>query len=276
MSTASDSPATPAPAAQLRCTQCGAELHPDEGQRFVTCPNCTSAVYIDKTRVVFHYALAPTVDAERARGLLAQWMAGNDTVKDLDRKAQVIGQTFEYFPLWYFKHRAGGQEKIDLEPAAATSVSELRALRLPAGDLQRYDPSLDAQAHAPTVPLPTALGWLAQRGVPATAVAETALVHVPLYTFKYAFQNKTYTAIVEAATGKTVANLFPAKAEAPYQLAGCLTALVFLVLAFVPVITAAVLGSEEGYFTGLAVCLGLGCLAAPVLFGFAAWVAAKV
>jgi len=264
------------PASQLRCTQCGAELHPDEGQRFVTCANCRSTVYLDKARVVFHYALAPTVDVNKARGLLAQWMAGNDTVKDLDKKSQITSQTFEYFPLWYFKRKTGGKEEILLEPAAATSVSELRKLQLPAGDLQKYDASLDSQAHAPSVPLETAQGWLAGRGIAAQQLVESALVHVPLYTFKYTFNNKTFTALVEAATGKVFANVFPAKAEAPYLLAGCATAAVYLALAFVPIISALLGSGEESYFVGLGLCAGLGCLAAPVLFGFAAWVAAKV
>lgn len=271
-----DAPA-PLPASTLRCTQCGAELHPDEGQLFVTCPSCRSAVFIDKTRVVFHWALAPTLDAAKARALLAQWMAGNQTVKDLDKKAQLLGQSFEYFPLWYFKRRgAGNREYLDLEPAAATSVTELKSLQLPAGDLQKYDDSLDAQAVPPTVPLPTALGWVARRGVPAAEIVETALVHIPVYTFKYGYQNQSYTALVEGATGRVLANLYPAKAEAPYLLAGCVTAAVFLGLALIPVIAALATDDASGFGIGLAICAGLGLLAAPVLFAFAAWVAAKV
>jgi hypothetical protein len=232
---------------------------------------------VDKSRVVFHYALAPTVDEAKARSLLAQWMAGNATVKDLDRKARITGQTFNYFPVWYFKRRSGSREEITLEVAAATSVSELRTLALPAGDLQRYDPGLSAQAEPPTVPLDTALGWLRERGVPQAQVAESALVHIPLYTFKYAFNDQTYTALVEAATGKTLANIFPAKAEAPYLMAGCATALTFLALAVIP-IAGALFGEAgwDGFLFGLALCAGLGLLAAPILFGFAAWVAAKV
>lgn len=263
----------PQPASALRCTQCGAELHPEEGQLFVTCPSCRSAVFIDKTRVVFHWALAPTLDVNKARALLAQWMAGNQTVKDLDKKAQLIGQNFSYFPLWYFKRRAGGQETILLETAAATSVSELKSLQLPAGDLQKYDARLDPEAAPPTVPLPTALSWLAQRQVSAAEIAESALVHVPVFTFKYMYQGRTFTALVEGATGRVLANIFPAKAEAPYLLAGCAAAATFVGLALIPVIGLAL---DNGFGISLAICAGLGVLAAPVLFAFAAWVAAKV
>ena len=118
------------PANTIQCTQCGGELRPDEGQ---------------------------------ARAALARWMAGNQTVKDLDQKARLVSGTFEYFPLWFFRRKSGNYEEIILEPAAATSVTELRGLKLPAGDLRKYDPELDAQAHAPSVPLQAALGWLVER-----------------------------------------------------------------------------------------------------------------
>ena len=49
----------------------------------------------------------------------------------------------------------------------------------------------------------------------------------------------------------------------------------FLVLALIPII-AALIGDESGFGLGLAICAGLGLLAAPLLFALAAWVAAKV
>ncbi len=269
---------SPTPANVLLCAQCGGELHPDEGQMFLTCPYCSSTVYVDKSQVVFHWYLAPTLDEGKARTALARWMAGNETVKDLDQKARLTGSTFEYFPLWYFKRRTGEKvilEEITLEPAAATSVSEIRQLSLPAGDLRKYSPDLDAQAQAPSVPLQTALAWLEERDIPAAELAERALVHVPLYTFKYSYRDQAYTAVVEAGTGRVFANIFPAKAEVPYRLVGGLTALVALCLATIP-LGGAVTSGWEGSGIGLLICAGLGLLAAPALFALAAWVAAKV
>lgn len=264
------------PIPAISCTQCGGELHPDEGQSFLTCPYCSATVYLDKSQVVFHWYLAPTLDEKDAQGALARWMAGNETVKDLDQKARVEPPSFEYFPLWQFKRREkDGREKILLEPAAATSVSEIRRLNLPAGDLRKYDSNIDSQAHLPNIPLDTALGWLAERQIPASEITERSLVHIPLYTFKYSFNNRPYTALVEGGTGVVFANLFPAKAEAPYLLAGCLTGLVFLCLALVPIIGSAA-NENTGTLTGLGICTGLGILAAPALFALAAWVAAKV
>jgi DNA-directed RNA polymerase subunit RPC12/RpoP len=264
------------PATHLHCAQCGGDLNPDEGQIFLTCPYCSSTVYLDKSRVVFHWYVTPTLDVDKARGALARWMAGNQTVKDLDQKARLAGASFEYFPLWYFKRRgADKREQIWLEPAAATSISELKRLKLPAGDLRKYQPDLDAQSHTPSVPLDAALNWLAARGAPPGDTVEQALVHIPLHTFKYSYKDKTYTAVVEAATGEVFANVFPAKAEAPYMIAGGVSAVVFLCLATLPLFGAAAAGSE-GFGIGAAVCAGLGILAAPLLMALAAWVAAKV
>ncbi len=267
---------SPLPENTLTCAQCGGELHPDEGQIFLTCPYCNSTVYLDKSRVVFHWLLAPTLDEIKARGALKRWMAGNQTVKDLDQKAQISGQTFEYFPVWYFKVQGGdGKESMLLEPAAATSVSELRGLNLPAGDLQKYDSSCDGEARQPNVPLEAAQKWAEGRQPSQGKIAEQALVHIPLYTYKYSFQNKPYTAVVEAATGGVFANIYPAKAEAPYLMAGVLTALVFLCLALIPVV-AAFSESGSGVATGLMICAGVGVVAAPILFAIAAWVASKI
>jgi predicted RNA-binding Zn-ribbon protein involved in translation (DUF1610 family) len=263
-------------ATPLLCPQCGGELHPDEGQIFLDCPFCGSTVFVDKSRVIFHWYLAPTLDEAKAGGALRRWMASNETVKDLDKKSTIIQVTFEYFPVWYLQRRSpNGSEQTFIELAAATSVSELRRMRLTAGDLRKYDSQLDSQSQTPTVPLQTAQEWLAGRSSQAGELVEQFLVHIPLFTFKYQFKNQLYTAIVEAGSGVVFANIFPAKAETPYQAIGCTTALVFLVLAFVPLV-GAYMGGTSGTGLGLLGCIGVGLIVGPILFGLAAWVAAKV
>jgi DNA-directed RNA polymerase subunit RPC12/RpoP len=270
---------TPSPSLVFHCSQCGGELYPDEGQIFVTCPYCTSTVYLDKSRVVFHWYIAPTLDLSQARAALNRWMAGNQTVKDLDEKSQLTGQEFAYFPVWYFREKNGGKDQIRLEPAAATSVTELRTISLPAGDLRRYEDSVRAESLEPTVPLDTAQGWLAQPGSDPRPIdiAETALVHIPIYTFKYSFKNQTFTAVVEAATGRTLANIYPAKAETPYVLVGSLAAIVFMCLAAV-LASALFTSSVNSSYPLIAVvtCLCGGTMAVAGISAIATWVASKV
>ena len=68
---------SPEPTTTLTCTQCGGELHPDEGQVFVTCPFCGATVFVDRAQVVFHWYVAPTLDADQAAAALRRWMSGS-------------------------------------------------------------------------------------------------------------------------------------------------------------------------------------------------------
>ena len=80
---------------------------------------------------------------------------------------------------------------------------------------------------------------------------------------------------MDAGTGGVFANIFPSKAEVPYQLIGGLTALIFLCISTFPV-AGALSGYAEGILIGTALYLVLALLAAPVLFALALWIAAKV
>lgn len=267
--------AAPLPATEIHCAQCGGALRPDEGQVFLTCPYCSSTVYLDKSRVVFHWSLNCTVSPEAAAASLRRWMAGNQTVKDLDRKSQITASTFQYFPLWYVKARDGSKEKISLEPAAAISISEIKSLEVPAGDLQKYDLALDAEAVSPTVPYPAMLTWLAGRGVEPNEIVEAALVHVPVYLYKYQFAGKTYAAMVEGGSGKVFANIFPAKAEAPYHLVAIVSTIGFLVISSFPLL-GYMLAKDVGLPLGLLACVVGGAVFAVPVFALAAFVSAKV
>ena len=143
---------------KLNCTQCGGELHPEEAQVFITCSYCETSVYVDRSQVVFHWLVNPTIDQEKAKGELFRWMSGNQTVKDLDKKSHIIGVDFFYFPFWYFKIKIDEEnESIILQPATATSISEISKLNFPAGDLIKYDENIKNKLKIPNVPLEVAL-----------------------------------------------------------------------------------------------------------------------
>jgi hypothetical protein len=258
----------------ILCTQCGGEIHPDEGQLFVTCPFCESTVYIDKSKVVFHWYLNPTIDPDSVNSTLFRWMSGNQTVKDLNEKSRLVSKEFFYFPLWYFKVRLQGNgEAIFLQPAAAISISELKNLKIPAGDLRKFSAEVSADALEPTVPLEAARSWLNENSVQGEPL-ETFLVHVPVFIIKYIYQNQIYTALVEAGTGRVFANVFPTKSEAPFILVAALSALVYLGLALLPVF--AMFFGNQATGAGVGIALILGGIAAPFLYFLAHWVASKV
>jgi hypothetical protein len=244
----------------LRCPQCGGDNPLPAGERLIRCAFCDSTLFVDRSGLVSHYRLARRLDAAAGSEALRRWMAGDRTVKDLDRKATVVSTTAVSFPMWMFRTGSKGSETVLVEPAAPTPIPQVAGLELPAGQLEPYTPEPEAETVAATVPLDTARGWLARagRGEPT----ETALVHVPFWRFVYRFGATDYTALVEASTGTVLAGIYPAKAESPYVLVAVLGLLLF--------------GVEGLAITNLLLKLAAYAVTAVPLAGLAWWVTRRV
>lgn len=205
---------------KIKCTQCGADVDVLQDETFIECPFCSSALYLDKKKVVFHYVVANNFKPNEAEGNLKRWMAGNHTVKDLDKKSQISKTSFYYFPIWLFKTKDDKGDKLYIQPAASTSISEIKKISVPAGALKFYEKGQynEDELVQPDVLLDSAQAWLKSAGIDLATVAEAALVHVPVYQFYYSFNNHSYTAVVEASSGMVYANIYPAKSEAPFRI----------------------------------------------------------
>lgn len=217
----------PAAVTLLTCPQCGGENPLPSGQRLLVCAFCDATLYVDRSGLVSHYRVPRLLDAAEAASALKRWMAGNETIKDLDRKATVEAVEALSFPMWLF--RIGGErgEEVVVEPAAPTPISQLAELKVPAGRLEPYGGGEEeAEVTAAAVPLETARGWLGGR---SARVRETALVHLPLWRCRYRHDGRSYAALVDASTGAVFASVFPAKAESPYYLTAIAGVLLFTV-----------------------------------------------
>ena len=215
----------------VACTQCGGETPLPSGRRLVRCEYCDATLFVDRAGVVNHYRLPPLLSADEARAALRRWMAGNDTVKDLDKKSTIGTLAAVSFPMWLFRVRRGGREEAYVEPAAPTPIPQLADLEVPAGELEPYSPeSGEIEAVDATIPLETARGWLDQRGVGEPE--ETALVQVPLWRCGYSFKGSEYEALVDGSTGAVMASIYPEKAESPYVLVAVLGLLLFTIEGF--------------------------------------------
>jgi hypothetical protein len=263
-------------ASKVSCGQCGSTLPVEHGQQFVRCEFCGSTSFVDKARAVFHYALRLTVREGDALAALRRWMAGDETVKNLDTKAQIEPPAFAYFPMWMVKILQAGQERVILRPAAALSVSELDRLTVPAADLQPYDAAMDASALPPSVSYETMRQWLLDDyAIQPEAIREVSLIHLPIYTCKYRFSDRAYTAVVDGAAGEVFASIYPSKWEAPYQTLGKAAFAVYFCAALIPLL-GYLLGDSAGLTTGILVygLVAIG-LAIPILVA-AMLVSAKV
>src|SRR5512141_1958517 len=108
--------------------------------------------------------------------------------------------------MWLVRATVQRDERVLLKPAAALSVSELGRLDIPPSDLVPFDANAGGTIVPPSVPFETTQRWLIdEQHIAAENIREAALVHLPLYLCKYAFNKRRYTAIVDAATSKVFA-----------------------------------------------------------------------
>lgn len=220
------SPPEPAADAPIQCPQCGGESPLPTGQQLLRCPFCSGTLFVDRSAVVSHYTLPPLLEREEAEAALRRWMAGNETVKGLDRRSEIEKIELLTFPMWLFRARSEGGEVVFVEPAAPTPIPQVADLEVPAGKLEPFRELAEAaRSVAPTIPLATARGWVEQRGV--KKVTETALVDVPFWHCRYTYEGRSYRALVEGSTGTVLAALFPEKAESPYVMIAILGLLLF-------------------------------------------------
>lgn len=253
---------------QIKCTQCGADVTVQQDETFIECPFCASALFLDKRKVVFHYVINSNFKPNEAEGNLKRWMAGNHTVKDLDLKATGIKSEFYYFPLWYFKTKDASGDKIHLQPAASTSVSEIKKLQIPAGALKFYNKTdyADDQMVKPDVLFDSAQQWLTNSGIDLSHVAEAALVHIPFYSFTYTFNGNNYTALVEASSGQVYANIYPAKSEAPFRVLFGMSIAGFIVASILSYAVAYLFGDSDVLLNGEVIkVFAFGLLSVPLI-----------
>jgi hypothetical protein len=267
---------SPPPSVQLLCRQCSAPLPVEQGTRLTICEYCGTTNYVEKGRTVFHFVVRTTVRENDALAALRRWMAGNKTIKDLDKKAKIEKSHFQLFPMWFVRVASDGGEKVILEPAAALSVSELKHVSIPAADLEPYDIVFDEDAVTATVPYDALLNWLDDNhSLQESDIQEISLVHLPIYQFKYALDDRHYTAVVDAATSEVFANIYPTKWEVPYLAIGAAAFASFFCASFIPVISL-FSGGAVGFGVGMGVYAIAVVVLAIVFFAAAALVSSKV
>lgn len=228
----------------LECPQCGGENPLASGSRLLTCQFCDAALFVDRSGLVSHYRLPRLIDRQEAERMLRRWMAGNDTVKNLDKLATGVELSPLLFPVWMFRRRSAEGEVVHAEPAAAIPEPAVADLKVPAGKLEPYRAAEDDAGLSPVesreervevnVPLETARGWLDQ-GTPSGTTGpgttgellESALVHVPFWRATYTFGGRSYRALVEASTGVVLTSVFPVKSETPFLLVALLGLVLF-------------------------------------------------
>ncbi len=261
------------------CPQCAGENQIPVDEKFLECQFCGSAIYIDKKKVVNHFVISSNFNQQTAEGNLRRWMAGNFQAKDLDKFAKITQVSFYYFPMWYFKLDSSMGDKIYLQPATSTAISEIKKINIPAGSLKVFNKKdFDFNQFVnPDVLYESAQSWLSQSGVDINTVAESNLVHIPFYQFTYEFKGNSFTAIVEASSGMVYANHWPAKSEMPYRLLLILSLLAYGGVSLISLVAAGMLFShgKGNFFMGVELFKIFGYALASIPLFIIAYIIAK-
>jgi len=213
----------------VSCTQCGASIDPRADERLFDCPFCSTALVLDGSTTLFHEMVLPTIGVDEVPSHLRRFLGGRSTVADLDKKARVEQPTLEYFPFWAFTIATAKGESVVLEPAAPSSLQGLQGIEVPAGATRPISTDFGAGRAVvePEVPADTAREWLKAGHGEDVVVRRTVLYHLPLFRTPYTYQGRTYSAAVDATTGKVFPADFPAKAESPYIMVAILALVIF-------------------------------------------------
>src|SRR5262249_9016917 len=157
-------------------------------------------------------------DEGSAGAQLRRWMAGNETVKDLEKHAKVLSQKLVYFPMWRFVAAQPQGDTEFSEPAASFLVADIKTIPLSGGSLHYFDAKktegLDLMT--PDILLDSAIRWLQQRQVQADSIRETNLIHIPFHYFQYDYKGKKYQVIVDGISGRILASIYPPKETLPF------------------------------------------------------------
>jgi hypothetical protein len=249
---------------QVACTQCGAGITVSASERVMVCPFCDTALVVDGTDTLFHEVMRPTIQIGDVVAHLRRFLGGRDTVANLDREAQLGEPVLEFFPFWAFTVAGDGGDRVELQPAAPSSLQGLQSLTLPTGETGPMSAEMTGEAAViePEVPVDTARQWLLDRHGSEIAIRRTVLYHLPLFRTPYSWNGISYRAAVDGVTGKVYPADFPTKAESPYALVAALALVVF--------------GIEGLVFSNLLVKLAVYAVSAVPIVGLAWLVSKKV
>jgi len=196
----------------LSCPQCGGAVELRGDSIFLDCPYCDSALYVEADALYRRTVLAPALrNWNEARARVEEWAGREHGRRGAIAMREVMQglprPEMRYFPVWVMRTKHDG---VHVEPAAVTAATEMWKLDVESGRIADASPQDDAlPMPEPEVPRQAALAWAARRGLDPMTIAEIGLAYVPLYVLHCSHEDELFTVVVEASTGRVLADTPP-------------------------------------------------------------------
>lgn len=193
---------------QVKCNQCGAELKIKPNEIFFTCTYCGSSLYLDSSKVIFHYYLSSKIIKEDLKLILSAFLKR----RNLKKRIKIEKKEIFYFPFWLLK---GKKEETSLKLAAPTAIDEIEKVVIPpAGKLNFFDPEnkdiKDKKIVVPSIAY-EAIKKKMEKEIKKGDFSQAMLLHLPFFLcqYRYAGEKGRFTVLIDAVGGKVFANSFP-------------------------------------------------------------------
>jgi hypothetical protein len=236
----------------LSCPQCGGAV-PLRGESiFLDCPYCDSALYVEADTLYRRTVLAPALRSwHEARACVEEWAGREHGRRGVTAMQEVMDgllrPEMRYFPVWVLRTKHGG---VHVEPAAVTAAMEMWKLDIEAGRIMAT-PLRDEALPMPEVPRQAALAWAARRGVDPATIAEIGLAYVPVYVLHCSHEGELFTVVVEASTGRVLADTPPPTLGLSWRTISYLSCVAFLVAGSISGVLGGIYAICAFFFLGL-------------------------
>lgn len=179
----------------VRCANCSAKIPLERDDALITCPFCNSTLYLDRAHSFLTFEFAPAITQQRACDLLAQELAAREIPRQ-----PVVATKGLLLPFWGVR----GEALQETLPAFSPVPSALSSFRLPSAGATVYRQEAPDGFSAVPCAEGASAAWEGREDI-----SFFRQMMVPFFRVTYGVGGSTYTAWVDAVSGKVYGDQTP-------------------------------------------------------------------
>ena len=198
----------------IKCPKCAGIIKLDTEIKFIKCAHCSSQIYINHSGPIYYQIIPFELSENDAADAFRAWINNSTKIRDLDALTDIIIANKKYFPIYIFKRDIGDKEERIVKPAKSTILHGPRQLNVLGIDPKSLGDDLDsdeAEIIHPDISMNYYLTSLPGKS------KEQTLAFFPIWELEYRYQDKIYTAIVDAYSSDVFTSELPTRDPIRYM-----------------------------------------------------------